>query len=298
MQLELQKQILLTLSYSQVFFKPLSAEEIALRLMYSNNFKNAYSPTEISRAIFSLSDKKLLVEHGGYWQLTTTKNDLSVLRKKREQLSNLKIKELQLFLSFVKTITWIEGVAITGSVSVKNAEAKDDVDLMIIVQAGRLWLVRPILVLFSFLCGKRRSWNHEEYNSWCLNLWLEVNSLAVHPDKRSIYTAYEVCQALWVLDRNGTNNKFLKANEWVEQYLPVYFSNLVQRKNLKLSSSHRVDSQGFWSAVNDQAYLLQRWYMKRHMTTERVGKSFAFFHPRNTKRNIFQAWKKSISALI
>jgi hypothetical protein len=180
---------------------------------------------------------------------------------------------------------------------VQNAEAKDDVDLMIIVQTDRLWLVRPVLVLFSFLCGKRRSWNHEEYNSWCLNLWLEEHSLAVHPDKRSIYTAYEVCQAQWVLDRNQAKSKFLQANEWVRPLLPNYYFDIVQHTTTTSRVKHNMYVNGFWKVFNDQAYQLQKWYMKRHITTERVGKSFAFFHPRDTKRSIFQAWKEVISSL-
>lgn len=291
----LQRQVLLTLSYSHVFSKPLSPQEISTRLLSRSSEIVTASDAEVVQALDDLKSRKLVVKHGGYWQINHTGKDLSLIRKKRERLSDLKLKELSLFIRFATLITWIRGVAVTGSVSVQNADAKDDVDLMIVVQTGRLWLVRPLLVLFSFMCGKRRSWNKEEYNSWCLNLWLEETSLAVPRDKRSVYTAYEVCQALWVHSTHDVAQEFFKSNTWVSKYVPKYFIECREKAPFQERTHTFLLFDGFLTACDQLAYILQRIYMKRHMTTERVGLTYAFFHPRDTKGSIFESWKKIIT---
>lgn len=288
--MQLSTSVLLTLAYSQVFSKPLTKQEISLRLIRESN-------QSFDGALAVLEHKGLVSKNGELWQVNTGQRGLVELRKKRERLSRMKLQELSPFVTMAHWIPWVRGLAVTGSVSVNNADAKDDVDLMIIVQARRLWLVRPLLVLFSFMKGKRRSWNHEESNSWCLNLWLEEQSMSVQPDKRSIYTAYEVCQARWLFSTNNVQHRFLKANEWARKFLPNYFAAELKKasKKEKLKSPTLFDSALSW--LNELAYSVQRWYMKRHMTTERVGVSFAFFHPRDTKRSIFDRLKDLILSI-
>lgn len=290
-----QQQVLLTLAYSHIFSFPLKTDEVVSRLlMLSQSVKEQ---SAVLPALKTLQQLGLIKKRGEFWLLSSASPDLIATRKKRERLSSLKLRELAPFLSFARRVPWILGVAVTGSVSVSNAEAKDDVDLMIVVQDNRLWLVRPIVVLFSFLKGKRRSWNHEEFNSWCLNLWLEEDSLSVPISNRSAYTAYEVCQALWLVDKHSTEYAFLAANAWVARYLPLYYVNKFRLANQKHYQQSWSLLEGFWKTSNKWAYSVQRWYMNRHMTREKVGYSFAFFHPRDTRANIFQVWKDLLRQL-
>lgn len=295
----LERYILLTLTYSHIFSQPLTTEEVARRLIYSDEMKNDDAAKHIETALFNISAKKIIKKNSHYWQLTSTSEDLSEIRKRRERMSRLKIKELQPFINVAKNLRWITGVALTGSVSVNNAEAKDDVDLMIIVQPQRLWLVRPLLVLFSFSHGKRRSWNHEEFNSWCLNLWLEEDVLSLPRQSRTLYTAYEVCQAEWLVSKNDIANRFLESNTWVGKYLPEYF--LWKLTIAGLSAKHPTQPNrlvaGFFDLLNEYSYMIQLWYMKRHMTREKVTRSMAFFHPRDTKKNIMQSWKEIVLSI-
>lgn len=288
--MQLSTSVLLTLSYSHIFSKPLTQTEISLRLIQKSYQK-------LDPVLTVLQNKKMITKNGELWQLQDGRRSLAELRKRRERLSGMKLQELAPFVNFARAIPWVRGIAVTGSVSVTNADAKDDVDLMIIVQARRLWLVRPLLVLFSFIKGKRRSWNHEESNSWCLNLWLEEQSMSVQPDKRSIYTAYEVCQARWLFSTSNAQYRFLHANDWVSGFLPTYFASELDKVPKKEPQKTPTLFDGLLSALNSGAYSVQRWYMQRHMTTERVGLSYAFFHPRDTKRSIFDRWKDLITAL-
>lgn len=284
----LKNQVVFTIAYSNVFKQPLTTAEVYKRLM-SFFGSEPITTVELERTLAQLVKDNNLSKKSGYWQLASLSEDLAVIRARRENLSEKKIAELAPFLSFIQCLPWVIGVAITGSVALLNAEEKDDVDLMIVTSNHRLWLVRPLLVLFSFLQGKRRSWNHEEENSWCLNLWLEEQSLAVPLQRHNFYTAYEVVQALWVVDKHQVARQFLHKNNWVLQYLPEYYAQQLAVVGRTSSSQSRVFGlTQLLSGVNELAYQLQRLYMKRHMTREKVSRSAAFFHPRDTKKQIIQ----------
>jgi hypothetical protein len=93
-------------------------------------------------------------------------------REKRFPTSSQKRAELLPLLAVCRWLPWVSGVAITGSLAMNNADEHADADVMIITENNRLWLVRPLMVLFSFLYGKGDRGTRKE-NSWCLNLWLE-----------------------------------------------------------------------------------------------------------------------------
>lgn len=44
--------------------------------------------------------------------------------------------------------------------------------------------------------------------------------------------------------------------------------------------------------LDNLAYRLQRWYMRPKLTTERVGRHYAFFHPRPTGKIVMAEYKK------
>ena len=296
----LPRQILLTLSYSNIFSKPLTEEEIGQRLLAPTSktvprLLAKGGALAVGKALAALRQLGLVRKTGQFWQLASISADLAKVRKRREVFSQAKLNELQPFLDFCRRIPWIAGVAVTGSVSVMNAEAKDDTDLMVVVQRERLWLVRPILVLFSFLKGKRRSWNHEEENSWCLNLWLEETELAIQPDRWGVYLAYEVVQAKWLLATGGIDQRFLKKNIWIKHYLPNFPPAQYQ---LDTTASEGINwATKLITQVNNGAYYLQRWYMQPHITREKVSLQAAFFHPRDTISWINSRWQKLLKKL-
>jgi hypothetical protein len=215
-------------------------------------------------------------------------------REKRFPTSSQKRAELLPLLAVCRWLPWVSGVAITGSLAMNNADEHADADVMIITENNRLWLVRPLMVLFSFLYGKRRSWNKEEENSWCLNLWLERKSLSVPLAQRSVYTAHEVIQADWQLSKAGTAREFYLANRWVANYLYHYHFTSVKEQPTFITIP--VLTQ-LLDVANYAAFQLQKWYMKTHMTQERVHLSSAFFHPRDTRSLIVKNWKKMIGLM-
>lgn len=285
-------RILLTLSYTEQFSYPLTKDELYTRLIV---------PEKISFATFlkvlkTLVSKKLIDSVQDYFFVSglSKQKQLKLIetRQKRTTFSIKKWREVSEFLNFAEKIPFITGVAVTGSLSVNNVVKDDDIDFMIVTSKGRLWITRLLVILYATNKGKRRSFAKEEKNSWCFNLWVEESDLQLPPASRSIYEAYEVVQARWVLSRNGVARRFLRLNKWMKKLLYHTQDDLDVVDMPKFWLEKISFLSQFFNFCNLFAFIFQYLYMKRHMTREKVSKTHAFFHPRDTRLVVFNNWKK------
>jgi cytidyltransferase-like protein len=291
----LEKKILLTLAYSAQFGVPLTTAEVFGRLISAQD--TLLSESLVQAKLRELVHKNLLCQKGELYSTRTS--DLWVDRKTRTTLSKQKLLEAVHVSEKLKLIPWIMAVGVTGSVAVGNARENDDVDFIIITKQGHLWLSRLVVIALSLLYGKRRSWNHEEENSWCFNLWLDDNCLFFSA-QTPIYTAYEFCQAQWLFSRGGVLDALLVQNNWVYSVLP----NLYREQAARVAQLQKLSESRVWSAVsiitrwlNAVLFLLQRAYMQQHITNEKVTQSYAFFHPRNTPGILTSGWRGEFESL-
>lgn len=129
--------------------------------------------------------------------------------------NQLKWPIAQRAVKLLSFIPWIKMAATTGALAMNNCQKDDDIDLMIITAANRLWLTRLLsaILLFPFLRRGRRI-----NNRLCLNLWLD--EAALNLKQRNLYVAHEICQLKPLYNRDQTYQKFLAANLWYKQFLP------------------------------------------------------------------------------
>lgn len=187
--------MLKTVAYADIFDYPLTKPEINRWLIKGDSFAEAgVSP---------------------YWNYLPGRAELVNLRRRRHLISQVKLKKLEKIIKIFKFIPFIKLVCITGALAMNNAEADDDIDLMIVTSSNRLWLTRLLALLLLFPRLRR---NKKINNRFCLNLWLDETSLAIK--QRNLYIAHEICQARPILDRDQTYQKFITANLWYKQFLP------------------------------------------------------------------------------
>lgn len=300
MQLFLAKRIVLTLAYTEQFGFPLQVRELYTRLLVGFRV----DIQDFCTALIVLSGKNLIQYLDGYFFIAglseSEMHNLISLRRQRQEFSKRKWQEVQEFVGFAKKVPCITGVAVTGSLAVNNSIADDDIDFMIVTAANRLWLARLLVILYASLKGKRRSFAKEEKNSWCFNLWIEESELQLPEQSRSIYTAYEVVQAIWVFSRGGVFLKFGILNDWIRKIVfGARTISLVTDRVPNILSYLCTLPIISWALLllNHLAYCGQYWYMKPHMTREKVGRTHAFFHPRDTRSKIFENWKQTLGRL-
>lgn len=290
---DLQARLLITLAYSAVFQFPLNLQEIAGRLVFA---QASDTTAKVLKALERLKERGIVAESTGSWTLATQRAAF-VKRRERDTISQQKWQEVAAAVALLQQAPGLVGVAVTGSVAVNNALENSDIDFMLVTAPGWLWLTRLWVIWQSWRIGKRRSFAHEEANSWCFNLWLSSDDMALPLGKRSLYGAYEVCQAEWVWQNGLIKESFLKSNSWVRQFVPhLYVQELAE-----LGKLEQITSQNFkvsWvGCLNWLAYQLQLLYMMPHMTREIVNLRQAFFHPRATEQAILNRCRQLIRNL-
>jgi hypothetical protein len=287
----LEYRLFLTLAYTAQFSYPLSAVQLFKRCVG----KKQITVSEFIATLEHMIDAQRIRYSNGYFFLPGNEHHIQI-RERRMLASQKKYGELKILLKFLQKIPWVIGVAITGSAAMQNAESEDDIDILLVTMNNRLWLVRPLVIFFAFLQGKRRTWSSEEENSWCFNLWLEPRTLAQPKPSHSLYVAYEVCQTDWVLNRSHTKEIFFAINSWVQHYLPQYYP---KPSIISIPQQHPTVTlfSVLLTILNYIAYGVQRVYMHAHMTRERVSLGAAFFHPRDTQSMISRGMRDIVGKL-
>jgi len=234
---ESERLVLFVLRYSSIFNFALTATEVFNRLpksinldyLFTNRSESVAAPhlsqRQVNNALKNLQRRHILAEEQGYFFLKSRDYQL---RKARAALAIEKELHLNEFLKLARKVPWVKAVVLTGSTAVANAADNDDLDFLLITSKNTLWLCRLLLLFLSQLKGKRphldtdRRSRTEARNAWCFNLWLDEAALAISPQRRSLYEAYEVLQMRWLYDPQLLQTEFLRVNPWLKDYLQFF----------------------------------------------------------------------------
>ena len=294
--ISLSQSILATLAYSDIFDYPLTEEEIYRWLVETtdweingnqNNSKaTKVSPTDLKNNLSLLIKNKQIESLGDYYFLSARKHIIQV------RLSHLKPSQEKHAIAqkagkILAKIGWIQMVGITGSLAMNNCQKNDDVDLLIVTQNNRLWLVRPLATLLLLLSGlKVRRFGEERVkNKLCLNIFMEEGNLLV--DKHNLFTAHEIAQIVPIYQNGNSYSKLINSNQWVNRFL-VNHTLPTKLNETSLPGVSYINILIYY--LNRLFHLMQQKYMQKKQTKEVVHLHHASFHPNildNTIKNSF-----------
>lgn len=269
--MKLERAIIATLTYSDHFSFPLTADEIHLRLIN-------YRHNSLKSLIATLKEmvKEGMIEKTGEYFHLPSKSALVAKRKSKLKASLSELSKARTVAEKIGKIPGVNAVYLTGSLAMANSSKSSDIDLMIITRNNTLWATRLILTLYLELLGKRRRPNSDHIEGQiCLNLYLSPSSFSLPEEKRSLYTAYELIQAIPLYDPKDTHSELISANNWIYKFLPNYIFPTKTTLVHDLNSDINI----VWKTLNTIAYHLQRFNMRSKITREYITKDAAFFHP-------------------
>jgi predicted nucleotidyltransferase len=300
----IQASILQALKYSDHFGFPLTIEEICIRYVGANP---CIRP-QILKTIQALVKSNQIEQSGDYYYLPGQKS-LVARRLKHAKLSVPQLARAKNIASKLSHVPGVLAIYLTGSLAMSNSGLGSDVDFMVIAKDGLLWTTRFLLTLYTEFLGFRRR-PHDPHTSGkaCLNLYLTPITYNLPPSKRSLYTAYELIQAVPLYDPEGTHSSLLAANSWIKNYLPnaIKRSDLLPRTLLKRNSRLQAEKgpagtssvialekwlqkrsvlggqhgrRVLMGTIESICYHLQLLYMRPKLTREYITKDSAFFHP-------------------
>lgn len=270
--------VLKTLLYSNIFNYPLTKEEV-FRYLITNK---AVAKEEVFRYLKNI--KKISSKNEFYF--LNGKDYIIELRKRREKESLKKIKIAKKVVKKLSLIPTIKLIGISGNLSLKNADEKDDIDLFIVVKQNTVWITRFFTILIlKFLRKHRKRKDKNVKNKICLNMFLDEENLSF---KKNIYLAHEIIQLLPMLNRDNTYQKFLSDNAWVLNYMPN------SKKIIKQSCSVSKAKKSLLKYIDYLFMVPQLLYMKKHITSEKISGKFLFFHPFDHQKYVLEKYKKSL----
>jgi hypothetical protein len=240
----LERAILETLLYSDIFEYPLHMEEIHRYLPIDAEMEEVSLALSVSSQVGKKEDFYFLAGHEKFVEI----------RKQRAAHSQRLLPHALRYGRMLGHLPFIRLVALTGSLAVMNSSGNADFDYMLVAARGRVWTARAFALLLNRIT---RRFGH----TLCPNLIISENALAW--STRDLYTAHELCQMIPVSGMDAYR-KLMKANVWVKDFLPNAFleskSKLLKNTQERTSVLQRIFELPLRGKLGDD---LENWEMKR-----------------------------------
>jgi hypothetical protein len=200
----LERAIIKTLVYADVFDYPLTADELHRYLIGVPAGRGA-----VRTAVSSMtSPGQLLTRSGKYVTLLGRESTIEIRRRRAAVSANYWRRAMR-YGRFIGGFPFVRMVAVTGALAMDNV-ADADIDYLIVTEPGRLWLCRALVVGLVRAAAARGA-------TLCPNYFLSERALVLH--ERNLFTAHEVTQMV-PLAGSSTYARFRELNRWTDDFLP------------------------------------------------------------------------------
>lgn len=291
----MEKAILKTLSYADIFDYPLKAWEIHKWLIGKK-----MTLKQVEKTLKRKGLESRIKNQGDFYFLKERKG-LVKKRLQREKDSAKLMRQAVWVANILKVIPTIKLIGVSGNLAMENATTKDDIDFFIVTRKGKLWVSRlATLILLNFL-GKRRSRDDKNVSGKiCVNLLLEEDQLI--QKFKDLYTAHEILQMKLLWQRDEVYSKFLEDNEWVFKFLPNWTSSVKKLKVQDSKSKVKKEEESYYrgNVIDGMEYfvrVLQLRYMGLPTGKERVSETALYFHPNDYREKILKSYRETIAKI-
>jgi hypothetical protein len=218
---DLNKEVLHTLLYSEIFRHPLVVSEIRQYLSVDTTH------SDISNVLEQLVDQQLIGKNGKYFFVFEEAEKIEKRTNGGERAEKM-MPKAQKVARFIHKFPFIEGVGISGSLSKGILHSDADFDFFIVTKPQRLWVARTLLILYKkvFLLNSRK--------------YFFVNYFVVDDHfEIEVKISFRATEIATLIPASGkVLDQFYQSNAWVESYFP----NAMAEKE-----SSSIAKKPFWS---------------------------------------------------
>jgi hypothetical protein len=221
----LQESILKVIAYFDIFYYPVTAQEIIYFMDKPCNMQ------KLHHALDEFLKNEIIFKTKDYYSF---RNDQTFIIK-RIEANKAAVKQLKIaknIAAFLIRFPFIKGIAISGSLSKNVAYKGSDIDFFIITKENRLWLSK---LFFTSLVKCAAFFGLSKW--FCLNYIIDEKSLEV-PEK-NIFTATEIITLLPLYGASLFDN-FFAANKWIYNFFPNHATKIHTAKEPSLTLSKKV----------------------------------------------------------
>ena len=256
------KDVLATVAYYDGLEYPLTAFEIWKYLMRADYCETEYGQPQtvrLNEILLALENEKVreFVEKKNGFYFLKGREELVEEKIERGKISAIKIKKLQKVVWWLRFVPFVRMVGVTGTLSMKNAEAKSDWDVLIVLEKDHIWTGRTLVTIFLQLFGKRR-YDKKTTDRVCLNYYLTTKSLEIVT--KDLFSASEYF-FLFPLFGEKTYRSFQLRNQWIRKIKPQYTAAEILPLQLLAETkiSQKIQKAGEFCL---QSLKLERWLEK------------------------------------
>ncbi|MBI4092383.1 MAG: hypothetical protein HY420_00475 [Candidatus Kerfeldbacteria bacterium] len=226
---ELERSILATLAYFDVFDYPLRVEEV-WQWLYAVGHDEAEvvktaQPVDVHRGLNDLV-KRGVVDRAGSFVMLPGRSAIVATRMARKAACQRKWRRARFVSSLLRFVPFVRFVGVVNTLAIDNAKPESDIDFFIIVKSGRIWMTRAAVTLLVHTLGIRRHGNRVT-NRVCLSLYMSDGNLSMERyslEQSDPYLTFWSTQVVPLFDRGGTWEQFRRANIWVMEKIPNGFA--------------------------------------------------------------------------
>jgi hypothetical protein len=200
---DVERAILRTVAYSDVFDYPLTETEVH---RYLDGV--AASPPEVTRGLRRLTGSALRA--GDDLVALAGREELFDLRRRRRRQAERLWPAARRWGSIVGRLPLVRMVAVTGALAVDNLTTSADIDFLIATKPGRVWLCRS-LVIQTVRAARLQG------VALCPNWLLAADALEL--EHRTLFAAREMTQMVPVVGLD-LYRRIRAVNPWTEHWLP------------------------------------------------------------------------------
>jgi hypothetical protein len=200
----LERAIVQTVAYADVFDYPLTADEVHRYLIGLPASRGTV------RGVLSNGHlvPALLSREGRYFTLAGREAAVEIRRGRASISTDLWRRALR-YGRALGNLPFVRMVAVTGALAMDNV-ADGDIDYLIVTEPGRLWLCRAFVVGVVKMAARRGV-------TLCPNYFLSERALVL--EQRNLFTAHEVAQMVPVVG-HGLYERLRQLNRWTDSFLP------------------------------------------------------------------------------
>lgn len=205
----LQRSILRTLLYFDLFRYPLKPDEI-FKFLGTNSID---LPT-LNDALDDLVVSGYAFRHEGFYSLEPGRelvNRRLTGNANAQRMSPLAMQRGK----FIGGFPFVRAVMASGSFSKGYMDADSDLDFFVVTAAGRLWIARMLIALY------KRVFLLNSHKYFCCNYFIATDHLEI--DEKNIFTATELA-TLVPLYGASYHKALVLANPWLREYLPNFIA--------------------------------------------------------------------------
>lgn len=212
-----------TLAYFDNFSHPLTAVELWNFLWLAKPIESNYTWADFLHELDEAVRKQTIATSGGFYFLPG-RQKLVVARQRARLLVEKKLAIAKRAAVFLDLVPGVEAILVCNTVAAGWPSKQSDIDLLVVVKPGRLWLTRLLFTVATIILTKRRH-NHLVADHLCLSFYLTRDHLdltSVRTHEPDIYLVYWLQQLVLLTGDESTLTQLAKANKWVQSYTPHY----------------------------------------------------------------------------